>query len=46
MRLQSIKRFVEPPQEIAELIAFLTSDAARSILGRVPPIDCDAQTSA
>jgi NAD(P)-dependent dehydrogenase (short-subunit alcohol dehydrogenase family) len=39
---QSIQRFVDPA-EIAALVLFLASDAARSISGQMIPIDGDAQ---
>ncbi|MCK6066680.1 SDR family oxidoreductase [Microbacterium sp. EYE_512] len=39
---QSLKRFVTA-EEVAELIAFLTSDAARSISGQAFPIDGDSK---
>jgi len=45
MRIQSIKRFVDP-KDIAALIAFITSDAGKSISGQVLPIDNDAQMAA
>jgi NAD(P)-dependent dehydrogenase (short-subunit alcohol dehydrogenase family) len=45
MNIQSLKRFVDP-KDIAALILFLTSDAGKSISGKVLPIDNDAQTSA
>ena len=45
MRIQSIKRFVDP-KDIAALIAFITSDAGKSISGQVLPIDNDAHLAA
>ena len=41
---QSIKRFVDPA-DIAALVVFLASDAARSISGQMVPIDGDSQSA-
>lgn len=38
----SVRRFV-PPEEVAELVAFLTGDAARSISGQAISIDSDSK---
>jgi NAD(P)-dependent dehydrogenase (short-subunit alcohol dehydrogenase family) len=42
MTVQSIKRFVDP-RDIAALVIFLASDAAKSISGQMLPIDNDMQ---
>ena len=44
MAVQSIKRLVDP-KDIAALAVFLTSDAAKSILGQMLPIDNDMQAA-
>ena len=42
--MQSIKRLVAP-KDIAALAVFLASDAAKSISGRMLPIDNDMQAA-
>ena len=44
MRIQSIKRFVDPA-DIAAMVLFLTSDAGKSISGQALPIDNDMQNA-